>query len=458
MSEEAIRKLKLKFIIYAMASITIVMFLMVGMTYVTNLLLVRSEISGTMDFIIRKEGELYDAEVIYTAPESEAEASSAEQENFKDKLHHINQSFRQNTYDITQFLGDIFGSGEDGVELYEDDAYATRYFAVLYNAAGGIESVKANHISSLKVDDAKILADYAKSRFLTFGKYGQYYYKTGSLDNDRSIVVFLDSTSQINATARVLYSGMLLLCIGFIGTFLLVRVFSGKAIAPEIRNAELQKQFITNASHELKTPLAVIKANTEMQEILGGENEWTQSTLRQVDRLNGLIQNLVLITRAQEKESEERVGVNAAALIRDTVKSYEPVAMQEGKELRAQLPESISMKAVDSEIRQLTTLLLDNAIKYCDPAGTICVLAGQKGRETWLCVTNSYAEGKDVDYTKFFERFYRQDEAHTIRGPQEGHGGYGIGLSIAENLVKKYNGAIRVDWKDGMISFTCTLR
>lgn len=463
MSEEAIRKLKLKFILYAMASITIVMFLMVGLIYVANLLLVRGEIGDTMDFIIRKEGELYDAEVIYTAPESDTksdtEGSLSEQENFKEKLHHVNQNVRQNTYDITHFLGDIFGSGEEGgVELYEEDAYATRYFAVLYNAAGGIESVKANHISSLKVDDAKVLADYAKSRFLTFGKYGQYYYKTGNLDNNRSIVVFLDSTSQINATARVLYSGMLLLIVGFIGTFLLVRVFSGKAIAPEIRNAELQKQFITNASHELKTPLAVIKANTEMQEILGGENEWTQSTLRQVDRLNGLIQNLVLITRAQEKESEERVSVNAAALIRDTVKSYEPVAMQEGKELRTQLPETISLKAVDSEIRQLTTLLVDNAIKYCDPKGSICVLAGQKGRETWLCVTNSYAEGKDVDYTKFFERFYRQDEAHTIRGPQEGRGGYGIGLSIAENLVKKYNGTVKVDWKDGMISFTCTLR
>ena len=112
------------------------------------------------------------------------------------------------------------------------------------------------------------------------------------------------------------------------------------------------------------------------------------------------------------------------------------------------------MKAVDSEIRQLTTLLLDNAIKYCDAGGTIRVSAGQKGREIWMAVSNSYAEGASVDYSRFFERFYRQNEAHTI----DSRGGYGIGLSIAENLVKKYGGTIRADWKNGVISFTCTLK
>ncbi len=457
MTEEAIRKLKLKFIIYAMTSITIVMLLMAGLIYVTNLLMVRNEIRVTMDFIIKKEGELYDSEVIYSDPN--AEDREEEKENITDKLSRIEQNFRQNTYDVKQFLGDIFGSGEnEDPELYEDDGYSTRYFAVIYKAGGAIESVKANHISSLKVEDAKILGDYARGRLFQFGKYGQYYYRIGELENNRTIVVYLDSTNQINATARLLYSGILLIAFGFAGTFLLVRLFSGRAIAPEIRNVELQKQFITNASHELKTPLAVIKANTEMQEILGGENEWTQSTLRQVDRLNGLIQNLVLITRAQEQETAERTSVNAAALIRDTAKSFEPVAFQDGKTMEEDLPDSLYIKAVDSEIRQLTTILVDNAIKYCDEKGKICVTAGQKGRETWMTVSNSYAEGKNVDYTRFFERFYRKDEAHTIRNTEEPRGGYGIGLSIAENLVKKYNGAIKADWRDGIISFTCTLR
>ena len=356
------------------------------------------------------------------------------------------------------FLNDVFGAGSSGLitEDSPDDTFSTRYFAVLYASDGEVESVKANHISSLTAQEAEALGDYARGRLFTFGQYGKYYYQAAELQGDRGIVVFLDSTNQIHATSRLLYSAMMLFTFGIVLTFLFVCLFANKAIAPEIRNAELQKQFITNASHELKTPLAVIRANTEMQEILGGENEWTQSTLRQVDRLNGLIQNLVMITRTQEKESSERSLINVAELMRDTVKTYLPVACQDEKVLEQEIPDFLNMMAVDSEIRQLTTLLLDNAIKYCDGGGTIRVSAGQKGRETWMVVSNSYAEGANVDYSRFFERFYRQDEAHTIES--QSRGGYGIGLSIAENLVEKYNGSIRADWKNGMISFTCTLK
>lgn len=458
MSEEAIRRLRLKFILYAMLSLTLVMFLMAGLIYITNLVVSQNEVRETMQYIIAREGEIQDAETIYEAPKNESQETGEENpQEKKRKFQLLDQSIGAKPYDIGTFLGDIFGSGTgaDAGNADPDETYATRFFAVLYAEDGTVESVKANHISSLTPQEAETLGSYAKDhRLIHFGQYGKYYFQLSDLPENRSIVVFLDSTNQIHATSRLLYSAMMLIVFGIAVTFLFVRIFSNKAIAPEIRNAELQKEFITNASHELKTPLAVIRANTEMQEILGGENEWTQSTLRQVDRMNGLIQNLVMITRAQEKENEERTAVNVADLIRDTVKSYRPVAQQEGKTLEEELPEMLNMKAVDSEIRQLTTLLLDNAIKYCDENGSIRVTAGQKGKETWLVVSNSYAEGKDVDYSRFFERFYRQNEAHTI----DGKGGYGIGLSIAEKLVKKYNGTIRADWKDGVISFACTLR
>ncbi len=480
MSEEAIRKLRLKFIIYAMLSLSLVMLLMGGMIYVTNLLVARNEIRETMQYIIRHEGDIQDAVILYDAQSEETRVPSDRKkaaesgnssgaagentgENTDDRssqgLDQMDQSFRENPYDIHEFLGDVFGTGNgDNVLTSEDDSFSTRFFAVIYDEDGAVSQVKANHISSLTAADAQALGSYARHKLFRFGQYGKYYYQVQDLEDGRGIVVFLDATNQIHSTVRLFYSALLLIAFGICIAFLFVRIFSGKAIAPEIRNAELQKQFITNASHELKTPLAVIRANTEMQEILGGENEWTQSTLRQVDRLNGLIQNLVVITRAQEKETEERVAVNAAALIRDTAKTYEPVAVQEGKTMDIDMPETMTMKAVDSEIRQLATLLIDNAIKYCDPKGSIRVQAGQKGRETWLVVSNSYREGKNVDYSRFFERFYRQNEAHTIGEEKDRKGGYGIGLSIAENLVKKYNGTIKADWKDGVIYFACTLR
>ena len=475
MSEEAIRKLRLRFIIYATLSLTMVMFLMAGMIYVFNLIVSQNEIRETMQYIIASEGEIQDAETIYEAKEADIgnaagigstdqnKTDQNSQQNVRTqdeeevrKFRTLNQSAGRKPYDVKTFLSDIFGSGTGGLidEDSPDDTFSTRYFAVIYGQDGNVEAVKANHISSLTAQEAEILGNYARGRFFQFGQYGKYYYQFADLSGDRSIVVFLDSTNQIHATSRLLYSALMLIAFGIAVTYIFVRVFANKAISPEIRNAELQKQFITNASHELKTPLAVIRANTEMQEILGGENEWTQSTLRQVDRLNGLIQNLVMITRAQEKETTERTLTNAAALIQETVKTYLPVATQDGKTLEQEIPESLNMKAVDSEIRQLTTLLLDNAIKYCDAGGIIRVSAGQKGREIWMAVSNSYAEGASVDYSRFFERFYRQNEAHTI----DSRGGYGIGLSIAENLVKKYGGTIRADWKNGVISFTCTLK
>jgi signal transduction histidine kinase len=112
------------------------------------------------------------------------------------------------------------------------------------------------------------------------------------------------------------------------------------------------------------------------------------------------------------------------------------------------------MIADESQLRQLLTLLIDNSIKYCDKAGTITASAERKGKNIRLQVSNSYEKGKDVDYKRFFERFYREDTSHT----QEEKGGYGIGLSIAETLVKQYKGSIDVSWENGEISFVCLLR
>ncbi|MDD6550639.1 MAG: HAMP domain-containing sensor histidine kinase, partial [Lachnospiraceae bacterium] len=214
------------------------------------------------------------------------------------------------------------------------------------------------------------------------------------------------------------------------------------------------KQFITNASHELKTPLAVIKANTQVQEMMNGKDEWSESTMHQVDRMTGLIQNLVTIVRAEEKEDAgDRTDTDISEAIRDTVKSYAPVAENAGETLNQNIGDGIHMNAVESQIRQLATLLIDNAIKYCDEKGTIDVTVIQKGRGIRLSVSNSYADGKNVDYSKFFERFYRADQSHNVD-----KGGYGIGLSIAESLVKQYNGSINASWKDGIITFDCILK
>ena len=266
---------------------------------------------------------------------------------------------------------------------------------------------------------------------------------------------------------RVLISVLSILGLGTFMSFFIMRLLSKGFVRTEVENVEKQKQFITNASHELKTPLAVIKANTEMQEMMDGESEWSQSTLRQVDRMTGLIGNLVQIARAQEMTDGELAPTDIAAAVSETADSFAPVAASDGKKLEKEIPDSLVTKSSDSSMRQLTSLLIDNAIKYCDDGGTIKVELTRSRRGAVLTVSNDYAEGANVDYTRFFERFYRQDEAHTISagtvtgssegssGERTGKSGYGIGLSIAESLVKSMKGSIDVSWDKGRILFTC---
>ena len=447
MNEQSIRKLKNKFVIISMISFIAVMLLVGGLIYIGTLTVTRKEVHEVTQSIIDNGGELPSVRTVISDEGDSDDNSSSVKDNSGD----ISDDDSPDD-SIYYFLSTMFGRGKN-VLSNKDQWYATRYFSVIFDKNNEVTDIKADRIASIDVSQAKQYALMVSKNMFNFGSCGDYYYQVAK-QKDRTIVVFLDCSNQIRLTRRVLYMALMLIGFGSIISFLVLRALSYKAIAPEIKNAEQQKQFITNASHELKTPLAVIKANTQVQEMMNGKDEWTESTMRQVDRMTGLIQNLVTIVRAEEKEDAgDRIDTDVTEAIKDTVKSYVPVAENAGKTLNQNIAENVHMKAVESQIRQLATLLIDNAIKYCDDKGTIDVTVVQKGKGIRLTVSNSYAEGKNVDYSKFFERFYRADTSHNVD-----KGGYGIGLSIAESLVKQYNGSINASWKDGIITFDSILK
>jgi signal transduction histidine kinase len=415
-----------------------------GLIYIGTLTVSRREAHEVTQSIIDNGGELPSVKTVIRDDGSDDNGQDSE-----DDEDITNPTPKEN---LNNFLKTLFGSGRN-ILSNKDQWYATRYFSVIFDRQNNVTDIKADRIASVDLQQAKQYALAVSKNTFSFGSIGNYYYQVSKQKN-RTIVVFVDSTNQIRLTNRILYMALILLGFGSIISFLVLRALSYKVIAPEIRNAEQQKQFITNASHELKTPLAVIKANTQVQEMMNGKDEWSESTMHQVDRMTGLIQNLVTIVRAEEKEDAgDRTDTDISEAIRDTVKSYAPVAENAGETLNQNIGDGIHMNAVESQIRQLATLLIDNAIKYCDEKGTIDVTVIQKGRGIRLSVSNSYADGKNVDYSKFFERFYRADQSHNVD-----KGGYGIGLSIAESLVKQYNGSINASWKDGIITFDCILK
>ena len=403
MNKDSIRKLRKKLIIISMASITIVMFVLAALINGVNYASIRSDIYSTLDYITKNDGSI---------PQTP-------------------------------------GAGSPGDD-YPEFRYQTRYFSVVLDADGNEVSANTDNIAAIDESQAVSYAQIASKRFFKFGSYGDYYYEVSTQSSGNTLVVFLDSAIRIHSYYRLFY-GSLFICLGgLIVVFLIIYILSNKLIQPEIENVEKQKQFITNASHELKTPLAVIRANTELGEMMNGRTEWTESTLKQVDRLDGLVKNLVTLSRASEQQETGIVSfVDVSKAVTEISENLEPIAVKAGKSIEKTIQPGIVMHLDENAITQLARLLLDNAIKYCDDGGKIGITLSRKSRPAVLVISNTYAEGKDADYSKFFERFYRKDESHNVE-----KGGYGIGLSIAQDIVKRFCGNISASWRDGIIYFT----
>ena len=456
MTEHEIKRIQNRFIMTSTLTLFCVMLIMGGFIYLFGTITIRNEAQQIMRYIVENDGDLPKPDTIQDNEEESHDSDSDEEDTDDPSFTETMEWSLQSIFGV----GDFFGETPDSY-------YTTRYFAVLFDESETVSLIKTSHIAYIEAEQAEEYARIALDRPFHFGNFGRYYYYCADRESGGTIVVYLDRTEQLSLMRRVLISVLSILGLGTFMSFFIMRLLSKGFVRTEVENVEKQKQFITNASHELKTPLAVIKANTEMQEMMDGESEWSQSTLRQVDRMTGLIGNLVQIARAQEMTDGELAPTDIAAAVSETADSFAPVAASDGKKLEKEIPDSLVIKSSDSSMRQLTSLLVDNAIKYCDDGGTIKVELARSRRGAVLTVSNDYAEGANVDYTRFFERFYRQDEAHTISagtvtgssegssGERTGKSGYGIGLSIAESLVKSMKGSIDVSWDKGRILFTC---
>ena len=231
---------------------------------------------------------------------------------------------------------------------------------------------------------------------------------------------------------------------------IILAILSKLAIKPFIRNMENQKRFITNAGHELKTPIAIISANTEAIELINGKNQWTENILKQIQRLSKLINELITLSKMSEYSTENLcfTSTNFSEITIEVAKSFQQMATDQEKSLKYQVKPDVSILSEYKYLYELVNILIDNAVKYCDDNGLVEVKLSQSKKTVTLSVTNDYIDGKNIDYSRFFERFYREDTSHSSE-----KAGYGIGLSIAEELVKLLKGTIKVSYNKGKITF-----
>ena len=276
------------------------------------------------------------------------------------------------------------------------------------------------------------------------------------LEDGGSLIVIMDCTREFSDVHTFMSYSMWfgLLCV--ILYVIILAALSKKAIEPFVRNAENQKRFITNASHELKTPLAIISVNAEAMEMMEGKNEFTEGIRKQVRRMSGLISHLILLSKAGESTKAELKPevFNLKDVLKRNVEEFDVLAQDQQKKLTLSCSEDFKVKTDEKFLSEILHILLDNGIKYCDDEGTITVKAVRSNKkEIELSVSNDYKDGKDVDYKRFFERFYRNDESHNSK-----KSGYGIGLSIARELSGLLSLPLNVSWKEGRIYFTLIIR
>lgn len=322
--------------------------------------------------------------------------------------------------------------------------FETRYFTVTVDENGEVTDCDLDRIAAVDEETAEEYTQTAQQKNKTTGFQGIYRYRVTETE-DGAKYVFLDCRREISNFRTVLVTTISVSLLGLAAVFVLVVIFSRMVFRPVEESIQKQKRFITDASHELKTPLTIIDANTEVMEMESGESQWTKSTRKQIQRLSGLVQQLVTLSRLdEEKGLEEKCEFNLSEAVSECVQPYESLAQTREKNLTLNIEENLTYTGDERSIRQLAGILMDNAVKYSSENGNITLTLKKKGKKIFLEVYNDAGDLPQGKLDVLFERFYRLDSSRN-----SGTGGSGIGLSVAKAIVQAHKGKITAENKNG---------
>lgn len=321
--------------------------------------------------------------------------------------------------------------------------YETRFFAVFLTEDGDVLSVNTGKIAAVDTSTAIAYAQSAVSAGREKGFAGDYRYTVYAV-REETHVIFLDYGREMGTFRTFLFTSVGVSLAGLLAVLLLLLFFSGRIVKPFSENYEKQKQFITNAGHELKTPLTIIDADAEVLEMDIGENEWLRDIQAQTKRLAQLTNSLVQLSRAEEQPQTEQIEFPVSDLVEETVETFQAPARTRHKTLVSRVQPMLSVRGDEKAIRELVTILLDNAIKYSDDEGRIELDLEKQKNALRLRVFNTADAVSRENLAHLFDRFYRGDGSRNSQT-----GGYGLGLSIASAIVAAHRGKISADTPDG---------
>lgn len=334
----------------------------------------------------------------------------------------------------------------------EDSSYRTRFFRIFLDEDKKVINVNMDHIAAVDEKKAVRMTKMAMLRRGKVGLVGSYRYRKEYKDGQVRSIIFLDckenqSFYHLAVTITITVSTLLTCLITVI-----FAIASKRAVRPFEINSNRQKQFITDASHELKTPLAIISANAEVLQYKGDGNEWTQNIIDQTKHMGKLINQLLVLAKLDEvQEKSEKQEADLKLLLEETIEPFEEVATQKKVTLKLHLEEGVTIRVNREQIAQLVSILTENAAKYVNDGGKI-VWRLTKTQHGAVLVVKNTTEKELPDTKRMFDRFYRSDSSRSSKT-----GGQGIGLSIAKKIVDSHKGSITAKAGDGMVTFRVSL-
>ncbi len=331
------------------------------------------------------------------------------------------------------------GFGDRG--LSPETPYESRYFSVVLDETGQVAYTDTVQIAAIDDDTAASYAQAVWQSGRTSGFWEDYRYACRSEANGWRII-FLDCGRTLSGFRTTLLASVMLALVGLGAVLVLLLILSGRIIRPVAESYEKQKRFITDAGHELKTPLTIISADTDLAEMECGENEWLEDIRRQAQRLTGLTEDLIYLSRMEEAQPRlQFLEFPISDVVEEMAQSFLAPARSQDKKLEIEVKPMISCNGDEKAVRQLVSILMDNALKYAPAGGHLTLRLERQGRTVVLTVSNTTVYPVDKESLEhLFDRFYRADQSRNTQT-----GGYGLGLSIAKSIVSAHRGKIRAE-------------
>ncbi|MBR4009595.1 MAG: GHKL domain-containing protein [Clostridiales bacterium] len=430
-----IRKLRKRLILLTMLAVLLVMVILIGGINVSNYRQVVSESDDILEILMRNGGTF-----------DEHGRGKGPKEGLPPKPG-MEGDDTQTDIETTIIVDDDFRSGKRSFMWLREDridspelAYETRYFTVLFDETENAVIVDTGRISAVSESEAVEYAAKALDRKGSSGFIGDYRYLIGEPDeNNCRMVIFRDCGIGLQnfRNFRNISIFVSLLCL--IGVGILVFLASGRIVRPVAESYEKQKRFITDAGHEIKTPLAIITADAEVLEMEQSESEWLSDIKAQTKRLSELTQDLISLSKMEESSTVlEMKDLDLSQIARSQAGSFAAVATASNKTISTKIEDGVHIQGDKKSIDSLLSIILDNAVKYCPENGHIDVSVTRHKKGAKIEVTNDTEETLSPETCKhMFERFYRTDASRN-----SSTGGHGIGLSMAKAIVEKHKGRI----------------